>query len=163
MHVQQHCNHVLFVATCRPRSPLSPAQRPRVIMWAVSLSADDRGQRDRQCARAFLQPLLFPPPEGNSPKIRLPLLHESSEQSCKSAPFKKQSCKSAEGSTPVGTSFRGFRMGWGEGLSCNSACGTGVLTKKNCTATLTHIVSKLPCSYARARLKYYNGRIAEIG
>ena len=51
---------------------------------------------------------------------------------------------------PVGTSFRGFRRRWGEGLSCNSACGTGVLTKKNCTATLTHIVSKLPCSYGGA-------------
>ena len=103
---------------------------------------------------ASFQPLLFPSPEGNMTKIRLPLLHESSEQSCKSAPFKKQSCKSAEGSMPVETIFRSFRRGWREGLSCKSACGTGVLTKKNCTATLTHIVSKLPCSYVRARLNY---------
>ena len=98
---------------------------------------------------ASFQPLLFPSPEGNMTKIRLPLLHESSEQSCNSAPFKKQSCKSAEGSMPVETIFRSFRRGWREGLSCKSACGTGVLTKKNCTATLTHIVSELPCSYAR--------------
>ena len=53
--------------------------------------------------------------------MRLPLLHESPEQSCKSAPFKKQSCKSAEGSTPVETVYRGFRRGWKEELSCNSA------------------------------------------
>ena len=79
-------------------------------------------------------------------KIRLPLLHESSEQSCKSAPFKKQSCKRAEGSTPVETNFRSCRRGWREELSCNSACAAGVLTKKNCTAALTHLVSKLPCS-----------------
>ena len=53
---------------------------------------------------------------------------------------------------PVGASFRGFRRGRSVDLSCKSACGARVLTKKNCTATLTHIVSKLPCSYVRARL-----------
>ena len=54
-------------------------------------------------------------------KIRFPLLHESSEQSCNSASFKKQSCKSAEGSTPVETIFRDSRRGRREGLSCNGA------------------------------------------
>ena len=51
---------------------------------------------------------------------------------------------------PVGASFRGFRRGRSVDLSCKSACGARVLTKKNCTATLTHIVSKLPCSYGGA-------------
>ena len=31
-----------------------------------------------------------------------------------------------------------------------NACDTGVLTKMNCTATLTHNVSKLPCSLSGA-------------
>ena len=92
-------------------------------------------------------------------KIRLPLLHESSEQSCNSAPFKKQSCKSAQGSTPVGTSFRGFRRGWREELSCKSACGTGFFPKMNCTATLTHMVSKLPCSYVLSDIRQSRTRM----
>ena len=41
-------------ATCHPRSPLSPAQPPRAIKWAVSLSGHDRGKRARQWPRAFL-------------------------------------------------------------------------------------------------------------
>ena len=143
-------------ATCRPRWPLSPDLSSQATTWAVSLSGHDRGKRARQWPSALFNLFCFLLREGNSPKIRLPLLHESSEQSCNSAPFKKQSCNSAEGSTPVETSFRGFRRGRREGLSCKSACSAGILTKKNCTATLTHIVSELPCSYVLARLKAYH-------
>ena len=63
-------------------------------------------------------------------------------------------CKSAEGSTPVGTIFpvsgedgeKGFRV-----TAHENACDKEVLTKKNCTAAQTHIVSKLPCSYGKER------------
>ena len=40
-----------------------------------------------------------------------------------------------------------------------NACGTGVLTKKNCTAALTHIVSELPCSFEKRRQFWYNAPV----
>jgi len=55
---------------------------------------------------------------------------------------------------PVEAIFRGPRRRWREGLSCNSArkrLWRKGFEKKNCTATLTHIVSKLPCSYGSLR------------
>ena len=147
--------------TKRARSSLLQASPPRSTGWATSSSCDDRGKRERQHEREpCLPPVCFyiyitpPLPQSVSfsemetgPKCVSHYYTKALSNRVIMHRSKKLSCKSAEGSTPVETVFRGFRRGWSEGLSCKSACAARVLTKRNCTATLTHIVSKLPCSY----------------
>ena len=102
---------------------------------------------------ASVSPFCFLLRDGNSPKIRLTLLHGSpvivqkctGQKSFRAKVWRVQRPLRPFFAVPGEDGKRGFRAKVFE-----NACGAGVLTKKNYTATLTHIVSKLPCSYGGA-------------
>ena len=147
----------LCFPTKRPRSPLSRAFPPQSTAWAVSLSGDDRGKRARQRGRAesgLCQSVLFPSPRWKQPQNPSPtfarkpraIVQKCTGQNSFRAKVRRVQRPSRPFFAVPGEDIeRGFRAKVFE-----NACGARVLTKKNCTATLTHIVSKLPCSYDAA-------------
>ena len=148
-------------------SPLFPHQAPTFALlracppWstsrAVSLSGDDRGKRARQRGRAesgLFQSVLFPSPRWKQPQNPSPtfarkpraIVQKCTGQKSFRAKVRRVQRPSRRFFAVPGEGIeRGFRAKVTE-----YACAIGILTKKNCTATLTHIVSKLPCSYGGA-------------
>ena len=161
LHASAPCRALKGCRPCfptkRPRSPLSRAFPARLTVWAVYLSGDDRGKRARQRGRAksgLFQPVLFPSPRWKQPQNPSPTFarkHRAIVQKCTGQKSFRAKVRRVQRpsrpffAVPGEDGERGFRAKVPE-----NACGTRVLTKKNCTATLTHIVSKLPCSYGGA-------------
>ncbi len=99
--------------------------------------------------RFFL--ILFPSPAGNRARApsdtfaRLPLLVQTNR--AKVHRSKKQSCKGLKPFSPIRAIFQRRVRRSNRAKVQKKPAVTGFMTKKNCTAVLTHIVSKLPCSY----------------
>ena len=117
------------------------------------MSADDRGKRARQWPRTFSTTFVSFSEMETAPKSVSHYYTKALSNRVIVHLSKSNRVRVRRVQRPSGPVFavsggdgeKGFRVRVPE-----NPCGTGLLTKKNCTATLTHIVSKLPCSYGGA-------------